>query len=298
MALGITGSARNALTWKRNVASTASSATNVIWGLFSTSGISYLLATLTKFFVFWLAVNFATCFQLLNMTGWVCTAWEKNSHPVRNKSFRSRWRIHGKFPKSGIASLVQMLSARPKCCSALPKPGLLDGIVCHFLYHMLIVSSATLCPNVRHSAALKKSSRATSARCHVADAANWWKLRCGLPCLRHVCEVVWFTVWCKNLYIRSDLQVRCVEFIVQKSDLLLKTKPPLLLYNSSTRVPWPRRDLVCYCRLSILFKVQNHFCFDATEWWSKTFFFFATPFCIPSKERIAVKSRSCYTARF
>lgn len=127
-----------------------------------------------------------------------------------------------------------MSSARPKCCSALLKPSLLDGIasVCHFLYRMLsALSSAALCPNVRHSAALKERFRATSVWCHLADATSGWTLRCGLSCLRHVCEVVWFTVCCKNLHIRSDLQVLCigrnVELIVQKSDLLFNVNTKL-----------------------------------------------------------------------
>lgn len=219
MAIGVTGSARNALTWKRNVASIASSATSVICykchlgPVLDFGNLIYSPSWQSFFFFIGLVVNSATCFQLLNMTSWVRTACEKKSHPVGNKSFWSRWRIHGKFPESRIASLVQMSSARPKCCSALPKPSSLDGIasVCHFLYRMLSASlSAMLCPNIRHSAALKESSWAMSAWCHLADAVNGWTLGYGLSCLRHVCEVVWFTVWRKNLYIRSDLEVLCI----------------------------------------------------------------------------------------
>lgn len=88
------------------------------------------------------------------------------SKMTNNVKRPTRWRIHGKFPKSTMASLVQMSSARPQYCSALPKPSLLDGFasVCHFLYRTLSASSsATLCPNIRHSAALKESSPAMSA---------------------------------------------------------------------------------------------------------------------------------------
>lgn len=94
-----------------------------------------------------------------------------------------------KFPKWGIASLVQMSSARPKCCSALPKPSSLKGIafVCCFCV------SQAFSDVVRYTLSKRKTFRRFEGEVW-SNIYMMPPLGCGLSGLRHVCMIVRCTV--------------------------------------------------------------------------------------------------------